>query len=205
MKDKLWRGKERARRPDRELDHTRRSKARRERVRARIGRALPMARAFLGMSLAGVCSCVSVAGAESTRELRATVAEREAFARCERVKSQTFPAVSCQTLDAGGAQAMVFQFKTQAHVQRYLTPLSRDVAWPFCAAANRAQRKATVIVLVADDSWRRWDCAQDTWSAWQVRSLPHDEAAEGSAVGPLAHELLRRIFAGISHVTTAAR
>jgi hypothetical protein len=128
--------------------------------------------------LVSVSACTSASAephAVSAFEV-ADVAGDEVIARCERVKSKTWPPVTCHSLYDDKAQAMVFKFATDEQVREYLMALAREVAWPFCLAANQAGRQASVLVTVADRRWRRWDCTTPDWSNWHVRGW--DQAAD---------------------------
>jgi hypothetical protein len=57
-------------------------------------------------------------------------------------------------------------FRNAQEADMYLQPMAEHVALPFCNAANSANQKAELLMLVSNRFARIFECGQARWSDW---------------------------------------
>jgi hypothetical protein len=125
---------------------------------ARVG---PLA--LLLTPLVGAC-------AGSQKEVAATAGRPKptlaaALAACSQIQEQESIAVGCITRDIAGVPSMFIAFDRQTTADRHLSRMATDVAAPFCEAANRSHRPASVYIAI-DARAKRYNCELGQWSEW---------------------------------------
>jgi hypothetical protein len=61
---------------------------------------------------------------------------------------------------------MIVGFRTPDEAESYMKQVAERVAVPFCNAANRANRQASLFITLANSQARHYDCERQTWSDW---------------------------------------
>jgi hypothetical protein len=90
----------------------------------------------------------------------------EAIQACNRVQADEGIPIACATDYLDGVPAMIVGFRTSEEADKYLSAMAQQVAKPFCDAANRANRRAALIITVAGSYARPFDCEQQRWGEW---------------------------------------
>jgi hypothetical protein len=90
----------------------------------------------------------------------------EAIQVCQHVQADEAVPISCSTDYLDGVPAMIVGFRNGEEAEQYLGAMAERVAEPFCDAANRANRRAALIVTVANEYARPFDCEQQRWGEW---------------------------------------
>jgi len=90
----------------------------------------------------------------------------EAVRACNAVQADRSIPVSCSTRYVNGLPSMIVGFGTRADVDTYLQQIAGQIAGPFCDAANRLGRRASLYVTVAESRARHFDCARQEWGEW---------------------------------------
>lgn len=103
-----------------------------------------------------------------------------AIRTCSSVQANREVPVSCQTEYVNGIPSMIIGFPTPADLETYLDPVADHVAGPFCDAANSANRRASLIVVLANSRARHFDCERQQWSEWF--RLPEQKASDRSSL-----------------------
>jgi hypothetical protein len=90
----------------------------------------------------------------------------DAIAACSDVQSNRDLPVTCQTQYVNGVASMIVGFRSSDEAEAYMKQVAEQVAGPFCNAANRANRPASLFITLANSRARHYDCEQQTWSDW---------------------------------------
>jgi hypothetical protein len=90
----------------------------------------------------------------------------DAIRACSDVQSNRDLPVTCQTQYVNGVASMIVGFRTTDEAEAYMKQVAEQVAEPFCSAANRANRQASLFITLANSRARHYDCQQQTWSDW---------------------------------------
>lgn len=90
----------------------------------------------------------------------------DAVRACNNVQANREVPVSCRTEDVNGVPSMIVGFQTAADAQAYMPQVAQQVAGPFCDAANRANRRASLYMTLADSRARHFDCELQRWDDW---------------------------------------
>jgi hypothetical protein len=99
----------------------------------------------------------------------------DAIRACSDVQANRDLPVTCQTQSVDGVASMIVGFRTPDEAEAYMKQVAEQVAMPFCNAANRANRPASLFITLANAQARHYDCEQQTWSDWF--ELPQRKAA----------------------------
>jgi hypothetical protein len=86
-------------------------------------------------------------------------------ARKEVQRSSSIP-VGCETSYIQGVPSMVMLFRDSKDADSLLGPMAKQVAGPFCAAANSANREASVFIVIGNRSARHYSCEMGDWGPW---------------------------------------
>lgn len=106
----------------------------------------------------------SLAGPAPARKAPETIAE--AVQACERVQANPRVPVSCGMRYLDDVPTLVVGFRDDEEAETYLVPMAREVAGPFCDAADRASRRAAVVITIANTRARLYECERRRWSDW---------------------------------------
>ena len=90
----------------------------------------------------------------------------DAVRACNNVQANREMPVSCRTENVNGVPSMIVGFPTPAEAQAYMPQLAEQIAGPFCDAANRANRPASLYMTLADSRARHFDCELQRWGDW---------------------------------------
>jgi hypothetical protein len=96
----------------------------------------------------------------------------DAIGACNAVQANQRVPVSCRTEYVNGMPAMIVGFPSSAAAQAYMDQIAEKVAGPFCNAANGANRRASLIITLANAQARHFDCEQQRWGEWFELSEP---------------------------------
>lgn len=96
----------------------------------------------------------------------------DAIAACGHVQANREVPVTCHTEYVNGVASMIVGFPTAADAETYLHAVAEQVAAPFCNAANRANRRASLFITLARAKARHYDCEQQRWGEWFELSQP---------------------------------
>jgi hypothetical protein len=88
-----------------------------------------------------------------------------AIAACNQVQANSEMPVSCRTDHVDGVPSMIVGFPTAAEVKAYMPQVAEQVAGPFCAAANRTNRRASLYMTMPGRA-RHYDCELQRWGEW---------------------------------------
>jgi hypothetical protein len=90
----------------------------------------------------------------------------DAVRACNNVQANREVPVTCQTEYVNGVASMVVGFPTSDDAETYMDQVAERVAGPFCNAANRANRRASLFITLASSQARHYDCEQQRWGDW---------------------------------------
>jgi hypothetical protein len=90
----------------------------------------------------------------------------DAIRACDSVQADGDLPVSCRADYVNGVSAMIVGFPDDAEAEAYMPRVAEQVAGPFCDAANRANRRASLYITLADSRARHYDCEQQKWGDW---------------------------------------
>ncbi len=96
----------------------------------------------------------------------------DAIRACGNVQANREVPVTCHTDYVNGVASMIVGFATSADAEAYLNAVAEQVAGPFCDAANRANRRASLFITLARAKARHYDCEQQRWGDWFDLSRP---------------------------------
>jgi hypothetical protein len=96
----------------------------------------------------------------------------DAISACNAVQANEAVPVSCRTEYVNGMPAMIVGFPSSSAAESYMEQVAEKVAGPFCSAANRANRHASLFITLANAQARHFDCEQQKWSEWFELSEP---------------------------------
>jgi hypothetical protein len=152
----------------------------------------------------GPTACAPPPVARVDREPADALSLARALDRCENMHADTWPPVECHTAYSEHGLAMIVQVASEHHVREQRDAMVRDIAEPYCEAADRSGRRAGILMLVQGGRSRRWDCEQARWSEWKVPVFPTDEN-ERNELGPFVMDLLRGLVYALQLLKIAAR
>lgn len=85
---------------------------------------------------------------------------------CERIQRSIEVPAYCRVQLVDGALTMLTRFDSERSMKAFLGPIAKQVATPFCRAANRQGMPAKVSVELTARGLQSWDCRQARWSPW---------------------------------------
>ena len=98
----------------------------------------------------------------------------DAINACNDIQTDRDVPVTCRTEYVDGTPAMIVGFPDAAAAETYMAEVAKRVAAPFCNAANRASRRASLFITLARAQARHFDCERQLWGEWF--ELPGEEA-----------------------------
>jgi hypothetical protein len=85
---------------------------------------------------------------------------------CERIQHSSDVPAYCRVQVVDGALTMLTRFDSERSMKAFLGPIAKEVAAPFCHAANRQGLPAKVSVELTARGLQSWDCRAARWSPW---------------------------------------
>lgn len=100
----------------------------------------------------------------------------DTVALCRSIQTSPEVPIACQFTYLEGVPAMFIVFPDLDTATSLWSAVTRHVGTPFCAAANRADRRALFVIALAENELARiFACETQTWSPW----FPLRDAGEG--------------------------
>jgi hypothetical protein len=90
----------------------------------------------------------------------------DAVSSCKRIQESSTVPVTCKSDYIDGVPSVVIGFANPTQLDTYIGPVADVVGVPFCEAANRANRQATLFITLANKRARRWSCELSAWGEW---------------------------------------
>lgn len=147
-------------------------------VLSRCRRELALVGAVIASAMLNGCIVYAPATAPGERASSSVPGEpagptsiAEAIELCRRVQAAEEIPVECEFRYFEGAPVVTMAFHDVRTFEEHFEPMTRFVGAPFCAAANRASRRAYVSVVVGQQM-RVYVCEVGRWSDWQSLDDP---------------------------------